>query len=57
MDKNDSRAMIQYYLEVIENSKKPKHIEYAQSMMSFHIAKLELDTDFIKKKKYSTNTA
>tara|TARA_B100000287_G_C20336755_1_gene664079 strand:- start:510 stop:683 length:174 start_codon:yes stop_codon:yes gene_type:complete len=57
MDKTDSRAMIQYYLEVIETSKKPKHIEYAQSMLSFHMAKLELDTEFINKKKYSENTA
>ncbi len=57
MDKFEIEAMIKYYIDVLERSKNPKHIEYAESMMSFHIAKLELETDFIKKKKYSTNTA
>ena len=45
MDKFEIEAMIKYYMDVLEMSKKPKHIEYANLMLAFHLDKLELDTD------------
>ena len=58
MDKFEIEAMIKYYIDVLEKSKKPQHIEYANLMLAFHLDKLELDTDMADAvKKYSTNTA
>ena len=58
MDKFEIEAMIKYYIDVLERSKNPKHIEYASIMLAFHLDKLKLDTDMVNAvNKYSTNTA
>lgn len=58
MDKTDSKLMIEYYMDVIENSKNPRHVLYAQNMLTFHLNKIELDTDMAKGiKENATNMA
>jgi len=48
MDKFETKAMIEYYIDVIEKSSNPRHVMYAQNMLNFHLSKIELDTDMIK---------